>query len=117
MNGDDRFEGRIARLISASRATANPAVLARARARIEAQESPAPAIARWLGRPAVLAGSCALFVLSTVASVAWLRADAAGTSEVSIVSSLLGDDGTYGLPGTVTNAPAATSADSGEVSL
>jgi len=116
MNGHDRFEERLTRLLGASRAKADPAVLARALARLEAGER-TPAFARWAGRPVVLAGSCALFVFSVAACVAWTRSEPAPTAETSVVGTLLGDDGTYGLPTGLGAGSGAGMADSGEVTL
>jgi hypothetical protein len=119
MNGDERNDERIGRLLAASRASANPAVLARARARLAARESNIGLLA-FLGRPAALATACALLVVSGVLSLAVVRSErvttaTAATTSVTLVSALLGDDGTYGVPSAATAADASTPGDSGGV--
>jgi len=115
MNDVDRNEARIARLLAATRAQANPAVLARARARLAARAA-APGMLAWLGRPAALAAACVLLLASAGVSYTLLRGEpATSSSETSLVSSLLDDDGTYGLPHSVASGGASGRADSGEV--
>jgi len=120
MTPDDLREERLARLLGGSRAAANPEVLARARARIAARAS-APGVAMWLGRPAVLAGAGALFVLCLAGSFVVSQRLAAGTattaSDTGLIASLLGEED-LGLPipttdAGATNGPAA--GDSGGV--
>lgn len=118
MTRDELQEERLARLIAASRAEANPAVLARARARIAAAER-VPGVAAWLGRPAVLAGAGALFALCVAGTfVVSQRVSAtAAASETSLVSALLGEDD-LGLPIDLNGGGAgngAAAGDSGEV--
>lgn len=108
-------EARLARLLGASRAAANPAALARARARI-ASRAAAPGLALWLARPAVLAGAGALFVLCvTGAFVASQRpgASAPGT-DPGLVTALLGEED-LGLPLGAAVAGEGAAGDSGEV--
>ncbi len=118
MNDIEREEARLARLLAAVRAEADPAVLAQARARlVAALELPRPFA--WLGTPAALAGACAVLALSAGISFAVLQRDTAATHDTSLVSALIGDDGTYGLPAAVVGSATATDAsvqDSGGVS-
>jgi hypothetical protein len=105
MNELERDEARLTRILGAVRAPADPAVLARARARLAASPD-VPRVFRWLGTPAALAGACALLLISAGASFAVLGTESAASSrDTQLVSALIGDDGTYGLPtatGTVT---------------
>jgi hypothetical protein len=109
MNGDDRFDERITRLLSASHASANPAVLERARARLAARQS-ATGFLAFLGRPVALATAAGLLVVSAAVSLMVLRSDnsstatIAATTNTSLVAALLDDDGTYGLPAEVASA-------------
>jgi hypothetical protein len=96
MTRDDLREERLARLIGASRAPADPAVLARARARIAARAAE-PGVVRWLARPAVLAGAGAMFVLCVAGSFAVNQRLTAASADTSLVASVLGD-GDLGLP-------------------
>ncbi len=106
MNGDDRFDERITRLLAASHASANPAVLERARARLAARQS-ATGFLAFLGRPVALATAAGLLVVSASVSLMVLRSDnsstatVAATTNTSLVAALLDDDGTYGLPAEV----------------
>jgi hypothetical protein len=116
MNHDERGEERLVKLIGARRAVANPTVLARARARIEARGT-APGVVVWLGKPAVLAGAGLLFVLCVTGALTMSQAPASSASETGIMASLLGEDD-LGLP-IDTNATdpsnGAAAGDSGEV--
>ncbi len=115
MNDADRNDARLERLLAATRAHADPAVLTRTRARLGGRTS-APKVLAWLGRPAALAAACALFVVSAGVSFTLLRGEPATTSsDTSLVSSLLGDDGSYGLPNATASRGATDGADSGEV--
>lgn len=109
LRNDDVRESRLARLIAAARAEANPAVLARARARILAMDtarSRVPGVAAWLGRPAVLAGAGALFVLCLAGTFAVSqRAAESSGSETSLISALVGEED-LGLP--ITSSDAAS---------
>jgi len=116
MNHDERGEERLVKLIGARRAVANPTVLARARARIEARAA-TPGFVLWLGKPAVLAGAGLLFVLCMTGAFTMSQAPASSASETGIMSSLLGEDD-LGLPidTNAADAPGAAAAgDSGEV--
>jgi len=115
-------EVRIARLLGAVQAPADPAVLTRARARIAAMGD-VPGVFAWLGTPAALAAACVAMLLSAGVSLAVLRAErpAAAARETSLVSALIDDDGSYGLPtsaavATVTDGGAQGGPDSGTVS-
>ncbi len=98
MTHDDPRDERLAKLLAASRAEADPAVLARARARLAARER-APGVAVWLGRPAVLAGAGALFALCVAGTFVVSRqaATASATGETSLIATVLGEDD-LGLP-------------------
>jgi len=120
MTNDDRREERLARLLAATRAEANPAVLARARARIAARDaarSSVPGVAAWLGRPAVLAGAGVLFALCVAGTFAVSQRASVVAAETSLLSAILGEED-LGLPIDVSGAGAANGAapgDSGEV--
>jgi hypothetical protein len=118
MTPDDLREARLARLIAATRAEADPAALARARARIAAAER-VPGVAAWLGRPAVLAGAGALFALCVTGTfvVSQRVATSSAAFETSLVSAVLGEDD-LGLPIDLNGGEAgndAAAGDSGEV--
>lgn len=108
----------LARLLAASRAGANPAVLARARARLAARAA-APRLAEWLARPAVLAGATALFAACVAgAFTVAQRQDAPAASpaaETSLLTALLGDED-LGLPLAGDRAAGTVPGDSGQVS-
>lgn len=108
---------RLFRLIAATRAGANPAVLARARARLAARPN-APRLALWLARPAVLAGAGALFVLCVAGALAASQRTATSASGTGLITALLGEED-LGLPIAtgVTARPGSAAGDSGEVSL
>jgi hypothetical protein len=111
----DRDEARIARLLAASHASPDPAVLARVRARLAAPE--VPRAFRWLATPAALAGGFAALALAAGLTFTTFDRDAASaatTSDASLVSALIGDDGSDGLPAngaTATTDNAATDSD------
>jgi len=108
---------RLSRLIGATRAAADPAVLARARARLAARPN-APRLALWLARPAVLAGAGALFALCVAGALAVAQRPVATTSATTLASALLGEED-LGLPvanGTTVRS-GSTAGDSGGVSL
>lgn len=90
-------ETTLARLLAAAHATADPAVLARARGRIAAL-APLPRGLAWLGTPAALVGAVALFVVVAGLSLGSLRSDATASRDTSLVSALMDDDGSYGVP-------------------
>jgi hypothetical protein len=116
MNTFDRDrlpEERLARLMSASRAAANPAVLARARARLEARPN-APRLALWLARPAVLAGAGVLFALCVAGTFVTARQQAASTTETNLIASLIGEED-LGLPTGSSTTSGAAENDSGGV--
>jgi len=115
-------EDRIARLIAATHAPADPAVLARARARIaRLGESSEPAWLRWLARPAALAVSGGLLAV-TLAAGGWMlrgaagtATESAGTTESVAIADLLGDDGSYGLTFEESGAAQPAAGDSGSL--
>jgi hypothetical protein len=97
---DIENEPRWLRLAATLRAEADPATLAHVRARL-AERSAGPAWVRWLSRPVALAASAALLVVSMFVGGALLSTAGTGAQtqeETSMVSTLLGDDGSYGLP-------------------
>ena len=95
---EEADEPRWLRLAASLRAAPDPATLARVRARVAARAA-GPAWVRWLSRPIALAASAALLVASALTGSALLSAGSASAEDgVSVVSTLLGDDGSYGLP-------------------
>jgi hypothetical protein len=94
-------EPRWLRLAATLRAAPDPATLAHVRARLAARAA-GPAWVRWLARPAVLAACAGLLLVSAWTGSAMLSAGrtvAAGADEdSSLMSTLLGDDGSYGVP-------------------
>ena len=102
------------RLAATLRAEPDPATLAHVRARLAARSSE-PAWVRWLARPVALAVSAGLLVVSAVAGTALVTtANSVPTDDGSMLSVMLGDDGSYGLPVTTGDTDASAS-DSGEV--
>ena len=105
----------LSQMLAAVGADAEPALLTRARARIEAR-SREPFLVRWVMRPAALGASVALFIASAGLSLA-LIANAPGseTSEsATLMESLLAERGIEA--GSTLSAPAAepgTAPDSG----
>ena len=94
----DPNEPRWLELAAALRAEPDAATMARVRARLAARLA-GPGWVRWLSRPVVLAASAALLVVSAYTASALLSASNAGTDDdVAEMSTLLGDDGSYGLP-------------------
>lgn len=112
MTPDDLREERLARLIAATRAGANPAVLARARARIAANER-VPGVAAWLGRPTVLAGAGVLFALCIAGTFVVSQRVTASASEASLISSLVGEED-LGLPIETSDAGATSGGAAGD---
>ena len=109
------------KLAATLRVTPDPATMARVRARLASRPAE-PAWVRWLARPAALAFSAGLLVVSAVAGSLWVSdgvrssSTQAASQDVSMLSTLLGDDGSYGLPVSATDGAAGMSAtDSGEV--
>jgi len=114
MNELEREEARIARLLGAVRAEADPAVLTRARARIAASAE-VPRVFAWLGTPAALVTACALLVASAGVSFTVLNGETSSTHDTTLIAALIGDDGTYGIPTTATTATDVSVTDSGGV--
>jgi anti-sigma factor RsiW len=95
---DDRNEPRWLRLAAALRSEPDAATLAHVHARLAAR-SAGPRWVRWLSRPAVLAACAALLVVSAWTGSVLLSAGGGGSDEdAAVMSTLLGDDGSYGLP-------------------
>ncbi len=122
MNHHDANDERLERLIAATHAPADPAVLARARARIAVMATPGePAWVRWLARPVALAASGGLLAVSLAAGGWLLRGVTSTAQEATIsteavaVSDLLGDDGSYGLVFEASGAEQAATGDSGSI--
>jgi hypothetical protein len=68
----------------------------------------------WLGTPAALVAACALFVAVAGVSIAIVRTESTTTRDTTLVSALIGDDGSYGLP-TASATTSTGTADSGTV--
>jgi hypothetical protein len=129
MNHDDgQAQARLERLLAAVHAPADERILARARARILAgsvagRASELPAWLNWLGHPAAVAAAALICVACGVASVeVWNNAALTGSTtrseSTTMVSTLLGDDGSDGMPAVATattTSAAHGSADSGSV--
>ncbi|HTR96493.1 MAG TPA: hypothetical protein VMH61_01205 [Candidatus Acidoferrales bacterium] len=119
MNGrehDDTLPLRLAQLLGATKARADHAVLMRARARIAASAE-MPEGVRWLGTPIALATAATIFVAALSFSAVMLNGEtAAAADNSSLVSALIGDDGTYGLPSANAERPVdGAGDDTGEV--
>ena len=100
-------------LLAGAHAEPEPGTLARARARLAARGAE-PAWVRWLARPAALAASAALLVISAWAANALLSASATQPADDgSIVAALLGEDGSYGLRIDAGGTPGSIRPDSG----
>ena len=111
----ERDEARITRLLAATGANADPGVLARAQARLAADEA-GPGWLAWLSKPAALVAACALLTLSVGIAALVLSGERTNTDDTTLVASLLGDDGSEGLPvTTAAPGPTAPAVDSGEV--
>ena len=93
MNGED-LDRTLSRMLAAVKAEAEPALMTRARARIEARAG-RPFLVRWVMQPAALGASVALFVASAGLSFA-LLASAPGSEtgeSATLVESLLAERG------------------------
>lgn len=112
MNDFDRGDERLFRLLAATSAPADPAVLARVRARLRDAER-VPALFAWFGSPAGLVLAALLFVSVAGLSVAWTERETTRSDAATLVSSLVGDDDSYGLPHEATTV--LETADSGKV--
>lgn len=98
MNDFDRDEARLVRLLGAVRAPADPGVMARVRTRL-AGEPDVPHLFAWLGTPAALVVACLLVLTAAGMSLNLLDAENVPvTRDASMVSALIGDDGSDGLP-------------------
>ena len=114
MNEFDPVDGRLLSILGAAHAPADPAVLARVSARL-ARTVSVPAPLTWLGTPAALVAACALFVAVAGASIVMVRSESATAHDTTLVSALIGDDGSYGLPAASAAASATGLTDSGTV--
>lgn len=114
MNEFDPVHERLVRILGAVHAPADPAVLARVRTRL-AGTVPVPGPLAWLGTPAALVAACALFVAVAGGSIVIVRSESATTHDTTLVSSLIGDDGSYGLPAASARGSATGLTDSGTV--
>jgi hypothetical protein len=93
MNGED-LDRTLSRMLAAVGAEAEPALMTRARARIEARER-RPFLVRWAMRPAALGASFALFIASAGLSLALIsNAPGSETGEsATLIESLLAERG------------------------
>ena len=114
MNDVERDDPKWLRLLGASHADADPAVLARVMRGLSAPER-VPRPLAWLGTPAALAAACALLVVVAGGSIALLRVESRTTRDATLMSELIGDDGSYGLPTAATGGTDAVAGDSDEV--
>ncbi|HEY2954477.1 MAG TPA: hypothetical protein VGK89_04440 [Candidatus Eisenbacteria bacterium] len=112
---DEDLDRKLSRLLAAVGAEAEPALLTRARARIESRARQ-PLLVRWAMRPAALGASMALLVASAGLSFALIAgAPRSGSSEsATLLESLLEERGiedaiTVAAPA----APSGSAADSG----
>ena len=112
---DEPNEPRWLRLAATLRAQPDAGTLAHVRERLAARSS-GPAWVRWLSRPLALAASASLLVVSGfTGSVLLSASNARADDDASLVSTLLGDDGSYGLAIDPGGASGAASADSAGV--
>jgi len=114
MKGED-LDRKLSRMLAAVGAEADPALLTRARARIEARAGQ-PLLVRWAMRPAALGASMALFVASAGLSFALISTapQSSSSESATLIESLLEergieDAGTLPAPAT----EGGTAADSG----
>jgi|SRR5215831_3516360 len=124
MNEHDELDGRRdterephwLRLAADLRAEPAPGTLARVRERLAVRGEREPAWVRWLGRPAALATSVALLVVCAWAGDAWITSTMGARPDgATLVSALLGEDGSFGLGVQADEATSASGADSGAV--
>ena len=113
---DENLERKLSRMLAAVKAEAEPALMTRARARIESRAGQ-PLLVRWAMRPAALGASMALFVASAGLSFALISsAPQSWTGEdATLIESLLEESGIE--EGDTPAAPApgqGTAADSGD---
>ena len=90
MNRDDDLDRELSRMLQAVGADAEPALLTRARARIEARARQ-PLLLRWAMRPAALGASLAVFVASAglsfalISSASWTATGESATLMESLL--------------------------------
>src|SRR5574341_1631750 len=93
MNRNEDLERALSRMLAAVGAEAEPALLTRARARIEARARQ-PLLLRWAMRPVALGASVALFVASFGLSFALVStAPPAAGESATLIESLLEERG------------------------
>lgn len=114
---DEDLERKLSRMLAAVKAESEPALMTRARARIEAHAGQ-PFFVRWAMRPAALGASMALFVASAGLSFALISsAPQSWTGEdATLIESLLEESGIEDgstLPGLAPANEPGSAADSG----
>jgi hypothetical protein len=114
MNGED-LDRKLSRMLAAVGADAQPALLTRARARIEARAAQ-PWLVRWAMGPAALGASVALFVVSAGLSLALVSTvpGSEASDSVTWMETMLAEHGIE--PATLMGAPepeVGAAADSG----
>jgi len=92
MKGED-LDRKLSRMLAAVGAEAEPALMTRARARIEARAGQ-PLLVRWAMRPVALGASMALFVASAGLSFALISGAPRSSNEsATLIESLLAEQG------------------------
>lgn len=115
--GDEQHEPRWLRLAATLRSEPGGTTLARVRARL-AERAAGPAWLRALSHPAALAATTLLLIVSLFAGSAILSTGGTDAERpTSVVSALLGDDGSFGLPLERGAPSGAANPDSERVSL
>ena len=91
---DEKLERELGRMLAAVGASAEPALLTRARARIEARAG-SPRIVRWAMQPLALGASLALFVASAGLSLVLVSSEAGSqpSESATLIESLLEERG------------------------
>jgi len=103
---DQDLDRTLSRMIAAVGADAQPALLTRARARIEARARQ-PRFVRWAMQPAALGASVALFVASAGLSLALVSGAPEASQSSTLIESLLEERGIE--TGSVLGTPATDS--------
>jgi anti-sigma factor RsiW len=89
------------KLAASLHADPSPTTLARVRARLATRPAAEPSWVRWLAKPAALAMSAGLLVVSALAGVAWVSTytvRVAAEDEATFTSVFVGDESSLGLP-------------------
>lgn len=105
MNHDSN-DPRWLKLAASLQAEPSPTTLARVRARLAQRTVAEPAWLRWLARPAALALSAGLLVVSAVAGATWVSTNTvrvAAEDSATFTSVFVGDESSLGLPVTTTD--------------